>query len=121
MRKKKFRQRSEGHAGSPALNAWQRPDGHGWLHGSRLSLLLGLGCPQLPVLWCQDLGRNHLVADIELGVAPCAWQAQSTNNAANGAVGQGDREEEGQRWTKLSGTETIEGCPGLRVPQVNPS
>ena len=75
MRKKKNSQSSEGHAFSPTLNAWQCPEGHGWLRGSRLSLVLGLGCPQFQALWCQALGRDPLVADIELGVAPWAKQA----------------------------------------------
>ena len=74
--------------------------GHGWPRGSRLSLVLVLGCPQYSALWCQALGRDPLVADIVLGVAPGARGARSTNYAANGAVGQGDHDGEGERGEK---------------------
>ena len=82
------------------------PRGHGWFRGSRLSLVLGLGCPQFLVLWVQALGRDPLVADLELRVAAEARQAQCTNYAANRMVGQGER------GTKLSGTGYHRRWPG---------
>lgn len=81
-------------------------------------MVLGFGCPQFPALWCQALGRDHLVADIELGLAPGARQAQSTNYVAKGAVGQGDHEGEGERGSNLSGPGEHRGSLGAQGPSV---
>ena len=63
---------------SPVLNEPRVPDGPVWRPGNSVSLALGLGGPQNPVLWCQAIWDGPLEAHrCKLMAVGCAeWQAK---------------------------------------------